>query len=548
MTVKPLTAARQAKLQALHEAYAAQLPERLAAIDACRVRLRRGEDSAGQLHALHRLLHSLAGSAGSFGYARLGEQARALELELAPLAREGLPPGPEVLARVEAGLKALQAAGEVQEAAVTVSPATDLPPVEATENNRIIIVEDDLLLAGEIAAQLGLYGWEASIFDNAGQAGAACDATPPAALVVDVALPEGRLAGPDLLQSLRKEHGCSIPAVAISMHWDWESRLAAVRAGADAYFTKPLDFTALAERLGALTHRREANPYRVMVVEDNPLLAAHYTEVLKAAGMEATAVLEPSGLLTALDEFSPELVLMDLYMPGCNGIEAAQVLRQDTKFTGLPIVFLSTESGRKMQQAAMRIGADDFLMKPIADDDLVSAVGLRAERFRALRGLIRQDGMTGLLNHIAFKLQLEHEISRAQRKGTPLTLAMLDIDHFKRVNDRHGHPVGDRVIKSLAQLLRRRMRRTDIVGRYGGEEFGAILPDTGAEAALRVIDGLREQFSRIRHASDGGEFTCTVSAGVAALQPGTGLDGLVQAADAALYEAKHQGRNRVCKV
>lgn len=126
---------------------------------------------------------------------------------------------------------------------------------------------------------------------------------------------------------------------------------------------------------------------------------------------------------------------MDIYMPGCSGIEALKVIRQDAQFDSMPVVFLSTESDRSQQQSAIRTGAEDFLQKPIADVDLIVTV--------------------------------THEL---------LSVAMLDIDHFKQVNDTHGHPQGGRVIKSLAQLLRKRLRKSDIMGRYGGEEFVIAMP------------------------------------------------------------------------
>jgi diguanylate cyclase (GGDEF)-like protein len=534
------------KLQVLRQSYVAELPNRLAEIASTWAALQRGEDRDG-LHTLHRLAHNLAGSAGTFGYPQLSTIAKDLEQQLLPCLASGLPADNAFLARLTARLAELQATGAVCETACAPQAAThDANTVQVLENRSVFVIEDDYLLAEEIATQLSVYGYEVQTFTSASQAMAAKQGPLPAAIVVDVVLPEGRLAGPELGRQLQTRQEHHIPTIAISCRWDWESRLAAVRAGIDAYYAKPLDLTALAERLDSLTQQRKSKPYRALLVEDSEVLAAHYAEVLKAANMDVHVTHDPTRLLEALDRFAPDLILMDLYMPGCNGIEAAQVIRQDPKFTDLPIVFLSTESGKQIHQAAMRTGADDFLEKPIADADLVSAVTLRAERFRALRGLIRQDSMTGLLNHIAFMLQLEAEISRSARTGTALTLAMLDIDHFKQVNDRHGHPVGDRVITSVSQLLRQRMRKSDILGRYGGEEFAVIMPDTSLQDALKVIDELREQFAQIHHSNGNEHFSCTLSAGIATLAPKKGLSEFIQSADKALYQAKHQGRNRTC--
>jgi diguanylate cyclase (GGDEF)-like protein len=237
---------------------------------------------------------------------------------------------------------------------------------------------------------------------------------------------------------------------------------------------------------------------------------------------------------------------MDLYMPECSGVEAARVVRQEAEYLSVPIVFLSTEAGRERQLAAMETGADDFLQKPIAEDQLIAAVKIRAARFRSLAEQINRDSLTGLLNHISFKLQLEAELSRTVRAGSPLTLAMLDIDHFKRVNDTYGHPVGDRVIRGVATLLRKRLRKSDLIGRYGGEEFAVVMPDTDCEAAIRVLNELRENCAQIVCCSGEQEFSCTLSIGVATSSGYADMGALIRAADGALYEAKRGGRNRIC--
>ena len=532
----PARTDKPARLRALQEAYGAELPKRLAELRALAEAFLAAPASATG-EPLHRRAHSLAGSAGTFGYGHLGSEARRLEEQLAGLPGEPPPGFAERLRRQLAELE--QAAREAP--SLQAAPPTAVPRTDDTRS--VYIVEDDALLAADMAGQLAIYGWDTRIFPDATSARAALDARRPSALVVDLMLPEGLLAGATLMRP-DEPH---IPTVVVSARWDWESRLGAVRAGVDAYQPKPVDYAALNERLDALTDRVQSAPFRVLVVEDNHFLCDHYALVLRAAGMEVETLEEPSRVLEILDRFSPELILLDLYMPGCNGSEVAGVIRHDPRFTDLPIIFLSTETGRQLQLAAMHTGADDFLQKPIPDADLVSTVSLRAARFRGLRELIRQDRMTGLLNHIAFRLQLEFELARRQRLGGTLCLVMLDIDHFKRVNDTHGHPAGDRVIRGLARLLSRRLRKTDIIGRYGGEEFAVIMPDTGPDDAWPVIDRLREEFTQVVHHGEDVEFRCSFSAGLAAADSDIPPDALLKAADDALYESKRQGRNRVTR-
>ena len=134
---------------------------------------------------------------------------------------------------------------------------------------------------------------------------------------------------------------------------------------------------------------------------------------------------------------------------------------------------------------------------------------------------------------------------RSQRQGKPLVFAMLDIDHFKRVNDSWGHAAGDRVLRSLAKLLRQRLRRTDVAGRYGGEEFGLILTDLDAQGALPLLDAIRRDFGALRHSSGDAEFSVSFSAGIAEFPRHRRAEALIGAADAALYLAKQRGRDRI---
>ncbi|MDH7571872.1 MAG: GGDEF domain-containing protein, partial [Armatimonadota bacterium] len=143
------------------------------------------------------------------------------------------------------------------------------------------------------------------------------------------------------------------------------------------------------------------------------------------------------------------------------------------------------------------------------------------------------------------KEALATEVARAQRQGSHLAFAMLDIDHFKRVNDTYGHATGDRVLRRLARLLQQRLRRTDIIGRYGGEEFSVIMVDTRATAALQVLDVIRETFSHIQHPCGDARFIVTLSGGVAGFPECDSAATLNEAADRALYRAKQAGRNRL---
>ncbi|MFL5803825.1 MAG: diguanylate cyclase, partial [Roseiflexaceae bacterium] len=512
---------------------------------------------------LQRMLHNLVGSGATFGFPAISERARALDLLLRAALDRAVPPAIEQRTQIELCIGALkQAYHETQTSAFASyrPPAADRYPLSnehqatarsdrrpaaagARAGNRLIyLVANNAERAQDLALQIGLFGYTADLFADMSGLADALQQAPPAAIIVDTALLEGD--GDQVLAAIRRTSHAP-PIFFISVHDDIVTRLQAVQAGGEAYFTDPVNIGGLIDKLDILTARQELEPYRILVVEDEAEQAQYYALTLERAGMTTVVITEPFQIMRALVEFMPDLILMDMYMPGCSGIELAAVIRQLEAYVGIPIVFLSMEDNLDMQLEAIRIGGDDFLTKPIQPDQLVLAVTSRVKRSLILRSLMVRDSLTGLLKHTILKERLEVEVARAQRQAAQLVFVMIDIDRFKLVNDTYGHATGDRVIKSLARLLQQRLRKSDVIGRYGGEEFAMILPDTDGAAALKVLDELRAGFARIRQQSGDDVFYVTFSCGIAEYPHYPDADSLIDAADRALYDAKHAGRNLV---
>ena len=538
------------KLAALQQAFVAALPDRIASLEqllaqGSRTFLASGSWPEEVLRQAHLLVHSLAGSSGTFGCKALGEAAHALEQVLAPVLHGEAAADALIDGSIERGLAAIRAASARPPAPAHAGFA--LAPAAAStarsQQRVVYLVEDDAPLAASLAAQLSHFGYQVQVFERPDAIVRAAHQAPPLAIIMDVGFPDGALAGPLAIKRALRQSLQGVPVFFISARGDFTARLEAVRAEGVAYFTKPVDIDALVNALDSFTGQVLPAAYRVLIVDDSESTAAFYQQVLTAAAMAALVISDPSLIIEQLTEFAPDLILMDLYMPVCDGVELAKLIRQQSTFVGIPIVFLSTETNTNRQLVALRQGGDDFLCKPIDPARLVSVVTSRAERGRTLRAQMSTDGLTGLLNHRHLKEQLAIEIVRSQRQNKPLVFAMLDVDHFKRVNDTWGHATGDRVLRSLAKLLRQRLRRTDIAGRYGGEEFGLILTDVDAPAAQALLDAIRRDFAALRHASGDAEFSVTFSAGIAAFPQHRSPDGLIAAADAALYAAKRAGRD-----
>ena len=320
--------------------------------------------------------------------------------------------------------------------------------------------------------------------------------------------------------------------------------VALMRAGIDLTIPQEEGSSMVLNCVLDLVQNYEPEKYKVLVVEDSRVAVALIQRTLAENGIDSRAIRDPGMLLEELESYRPDLVLMDMYMPRFTGVEATRVLRQMAAYHALPIVYLSGESDVGMQVEALRLGGDQFLIKPFNPVLLAAVVKTKIERFRETQRSTKLDGLTGLFNNTAAKSRLKVMASRLT-PGSQLTVAMLDIDHFKSINDTYGHPVGDQVIRGLAWLLKGRLRATDLIGRYGGEEFLLALPDVSAAQAYAVIDRIRQDFAKLPHPNQNGALYATFSAGVAAYPLYDTPQELTEAADNALLSAKRSGRNRV---
>lgn len=538
----------QAQLQLLRERYSEALPQRLAGLNECWQQLCRDGWSGALAETLLRELHSLAGGAPTFGYPELGQTARALEYQLQQWLDQGGLPQREECDGFRGRLQSLAHLASIAPVQSGPLPRVQSDPAPGRAGRLVCLYsEPQAETLARLIEPLQHFGYQARVLPDVQALAEAVDRELPLALVCGADTGSADTPLMQWLQRFQADRAAPVPVIFIARDGGFEARLQAVRVGGYAYLPPPLEISELVERLDGLTAESGQAPYRVLLVDDDVALAQHYALVLEEAGMTVELVHAPEGLLERLEAFRPDLVLMDLYLPTCTGIELARVIRQDRSYVGMPIVFLSTETDVERQLEALYTGGDDFLTKPIGDLHLVSAVRSRARRSRVLDSVVSRDSLTGLLKHTRIKEVLETELERARRSGRPLAVAMIDLDRFKAVNDTHGHQRGDAVLKSLGRLLRERLRSGDSAGRYGGEEFLAILPDTDAEGALKVLEDIRRDFAGIEYESgtSGQVFRVTLSAGVAVCPDCPDATQLTEAADRALYRAKENGRDRV---
>lgn len=297
----------------------------------------------------------------------------------------------------------------------------------------------------------------------------------------------------------------------------------------------------------------------VLVVDDSESGRFAIAELLKATQIAGDTLTASDGLqaLRVMKEQPVDLVICDLNMPRCDGIAFLRLKAAEPDFEPIPVIMLTGAEDMPRKIEALTRGASDYVTKPCDVTELAARVSihvkirnLQAKLTAANAELTRlslTDPLTGVGNRRHFDTTLEEEFLRARRYDRPLSLCMLDIDHFKHVNDTHGHVAGDAALASVATVCRRSLRRCDTVARYGGEEFALILPETPIEGARLAVDRLRETVSAVPIRRGETTFTVTVSIGVVSFPHPlvTRPPDLVVLADAAVYDAKQSGRNRV---
>lgn len=293
----------------------------------------------------------------------------------------------------------------------------------------------------------------------------------------------------------------------------------------------------------------------VLAIDDSPDVLALLAARLRPEDIRlTTAESYENGLSIALATL-PDLILLDVDLPEHNGLDLCRRLKAEPSTSAIPIIFLTADSDIETKVHGFDLGAVDYVTKPFHPAELRARVraALRMKRAQdLLTQKIQIDALTGLRNRAYFDELLANTTAFHARRTSPLALVMLDLDHFKRLNDDFGHPFGDSVLQRVGDLLVSAVRPTDSACRYGGEEMVVVLPDTTVVDAIAVAERIRAKLADLVFRPRGAEVTVTASFGVAELLDVASRTGeasaarLLAASDEALYAAKREGRDRVC--
>jgi two-component system cell cycle response regulator len=450
---------------------------------------------------------------------------------------------------------------------------------------RVLVVDDILSNVKLLEAKLTAEYFEVVTAFNGVEALAKVEECDPDIVLLDVMMP-----GMDGFEVARRIKGnpktAHVPVVMVTALDQPSDRVAGLDAGADDFLTKPVDDAALFARVRSLVRLKmmtdelrmrettgqsmglidpaqtlidNAPAGRILIIEDRPESVQWFTSALTPANEVAAADSFEEALVRVRGgDF--DLIVVSLGLRGFDGLRLCSQLRSLPEGRNVPILVLVSDGDKRKLNQALEMGVNDYLTRPVDKNELIARVRtqLRKKNYQdRLRHNVQlslemaiTDQLTGLHNRRYMARHLDNLILSAQKSGKPLAFLIMDIDHFKSVNDTHGHDIGDEVLREFANRISANIRGIDLACRYGGEEFVVVMPDTDIDFACTIAERLRHSVEttpfEISRAPN--TLNVTISIGIASAQSeDDNAESLLHRADQALYRAKREGRNRVIK-
>ena len=543
--------ALRAAVRAIWERSRDTIMQRVVALEESAVAATSGALTPETRRAAEREAHKLAGAVGTFGFwdaSKLAKEAEVILQGEAPITPDDALRLTRLTEQIRSHLdeepgaeKKVEAKADDAEAPVVARTPTPLEAVPLVVPRRLLVIGTDEDFRERLAAEAQSLGVEVVAAHSADEARRVL-ADPITAVILDLTLPDAGFS------FLAEVHGTqpSLPVIVLSDNDEFQDRVDAARLGGRGFLQKPVRPSQLIDLLRDSLVAAPSDAATIVAVDDDLELLTMIQTLLQPLGARVVTVSDPLRVLNVLVEHAPDLVMLDVDMPGLNGIELCRVLRNDPRWSALPVLFLTAHASPANVLRMFEAGADDFVAKPVLGPELVARVRNRLERTRMLRLAADVDSLTGVATRRRGVEVLERIFRLAQRQRQPVSLAIIDLDHFKRVNDRFGHLVGDMVLRRVATILSACFRGEDVVARWGGEEFVVAMysmPCAAAERRLKqALVKLRAEVFEVA----GTNLPITFSAGVAEF-PSNGADwtSVYRVADEALSQAKAGGRDRV---
>lgn len=518
--------------------------------------------------------HKLVGSLGTFGLAKGSELARKIEdiFQKPKVGREQIPELEKLVQNLRNELE--NKANQNRSQMPKISPKH--PSSESEEAVvQLLIIDRDRALAEQIEQEAQRWGIKVKISEDLPTARQAIAQRRPDIVLLDLAISgepctnlETAQEGLQLLAELTN-HISPVPVLVFTASGSTEIRLEVAKLGGRAFIQKPLSPAQVMETVIQVKQRSQTPEAKVMVVDDDAAQLIELRSFLEPWGLKLMGLSNPEKFLEALDSYQPDLLILDVEIPKIDGISLCQVVRNDPRWSGIPILFLTAHREPEMVHRIFTAGADDYVNKPIVGPELVTRILNRLERIQLLRNMAETDPLTGVANRRKSTQEINRFLQLAKRHKQPICFALLDLDGFKQINDKYGHAMGDAILHRLGRLLSISFRSEDIVARWGGEEFVVVMYAMTKEDGMKRLSELlaklqKQEFTATilpssekptdELAAENWEnqskitesFSVTFSAGIAQYpEHGSDLQSLYRSADKALHQAKAAGRNRI---
>ena len=477
--------------------------------------------------------HNLAGSLSMFGFPQGGDLARNIEQLLGSTDLLSLDQAKQFQVWVMGLRHHIEQPLEEQNLEFTLTNTYPL----------LLIADGDRPLAEALANEAEKQGFKSMIAPNLTTAKAILHQHQPDIVLLDLEISSNSQDTLALLSEFQRRIP-PIPVLVFANQASLSQRVEVARHGGRFFLQKPFSLTQAFEAVNQVLKRTEPAQTKIMVVDDDPKLVPVLKALLEPWGLKVTMLQDPEQFWETLEACSPDLLILDVEMPYLGGIELCQIVRNDIRWGGLPILFLTAHTEFSVVNQVFAVGADDFVSKPIVGPELVARIITRLERLRLMRRIAETDPLTGVANRQKSTQDLEELLGLANRHHQPLSFTILDLDHFKQVNDRYGHAAGDAVLRQVGYLLQQSFQSEDVIARWGGEEFVVgMYGMTSEEAVQRLITLVKMLEQQSFPTAEGQSFQVSLSAGIAQYpQDGTDLRSLYRSADVALQQAKTKKR------
>jgi two-component system cell cycle response regulator len=448
--------------------------------------------------------------------------------------------------------------------------------------SRILVVDDLLPNRRLLEAKLKGEYYEVTTADSGAKAIELATANPPDVILLDVMMPE--MDGFEACKILKNNpKTADIPVVMVTALTDVEDRVQGLNAGADDFLTKPINDLALfarirslvrlksmtdelklrdktGEQIGSLNLNEKINNIsdaKVMIIDDDAIQAQQINTKLKELGMDVRIVPDPAEAVRLSETEDFDLIMVSTQLAADDGIHLCTHLRSQEKTRNTPLLIIIEEDNTDMLIKALDMGINDYLITPIDSNEVIARVRIQVRRKRyqdALQAnqqesleMAVKDGLTKLYNRRYFDMHIERMLQNSLDNDKPLALMIIDMDHFKSVNDTFGHQSGDEILRQLSARIMRSVRPSDLVARYGGEEFVVVMPNTDLKHAAIVAERVRKVIEN--EAFDipvaPGKVKKTISVGLSVAVKNDVSSALIERADKGLYHVKNTGRNKI---